>query len=176
MTVSLQVRGSLARDGTVRGRTFLHADLGFQYVFPAAWRICRGTDDVVGLSPAQDGIIRIQLFPGTLGEAALAFFREIETESGPIAQQTINGLPALSGGFGIDAGSWAVRGLATFLACDRRTYVVTGSTTSDVFDRYRGVLRESLGSFDRLLSAGDGPADGSVEVMDESLRAVLRRR
>lgn len=174
MTVSLQVRGSLARDGTVRGRTFLHADLGFQYVFPDAWRIYKGTDDVVGLSPVQDGIIRLRLFPGTPDEAALAFFSEIETESGPTAQETINGLSALTAGFRIDTGNWAVRGLATFLACDGRTYVVTGSTTSEVFDHYRAVLRESLESFDRLPSAGGSADEGAV--MDEPLRAVRRRR
>ena len=168
--------GEFTRRGFLRGQLFLHPELKLQYRFPDGWKIWDAGDEVIGLSAAQDAMIRLRVVAGTPREAAQAFFRELTPGAEPILQhRAINGLSATTSAFIIDAGDWMVRGYVAFIAYGGTTYLVTASSTGTEFERYTFELERSIASFNGLMKLGT-PAAKSARPAAVAARGHLAVR
>jgi len=148
------VDGGTQRPGYFRGPVFLHPDLEFQYRFPEGWATWNGGHAVIGLSSAQDAIIKLRVAPGTPPEAAESFFGQPGLAADNISPNNINGLPATTGEFSAQTEQGTVRGIATFIAHGGATYEVTAISTWNEFDSYESAFRRSITTFDRLNELG----------------------
>jgi predicted Zn-dependent protease len=149
-----EVDTATPRRGFFRGPVFLHPDMKFQYRFPNGWSTWNAGDAVIGLSAAQDAIIKLRIAAGTLPEAAETFFGQPGLAADRISGTAINGLPATTGEFITETGQGTVRGIATFIAHGGATYEVMASTTSHEFESYISAFKRSITTFNHLNGLG----------------------
>lgn len=145
------VFGKNPRQGFFRGTTFYHPDLKFQFAFPANWRTSNQVSAVLGQSAEKDAVMQLMLAQGTADEAARKFFAQQGLTAGEVKKEQINGLPATSGTFQakLEDGS-TIRGLATFLTYDGRTYHFMGYSSTARFSTTGPLMRQSVQSFKPL--------------------------
>ena len=92
--------------------------------------------------------MQLTLAQGTAEEAAQKFFSQQGLTAGEVKKEQINGLPATSGTFEakLEDGS-TIRGLATFLTYDGRTYYFMGYSPSARFSTTGPAMRQTVQSF-----------------------------
>jgi predicted Zn-dependent protease len=147
------VYGDNPRDGYFEANRFLHPELEFRIDFPPGWRTQNLTQAVVAGSPDEDALMQLTLVPGTLKEAADAFFAQQGLTAGQVRSQQVNGLPAIAGAFEAQTEQTKLGGVATFVALDGRTYRILAYTPAAKRAAYDQTFRTSMNSFARLTNA-----------------------
>jgi predicted Zn-dependent protease len=142
------VYGVNPRLGFFRDGLFLHPDLRFQIGFPSAWRRQNLARAVMAVSPQNDAAIQLTLSGDASPDAAAQRFLQASgIETGTVARQTINGLPAVVASFRATTQQATLQGLAVFVAHEGRVYQVLGYAVAAVYSQYHPVFQQSLGSF-----------------------------
>jgi predicted Zn-dependent protease len=142
------VVGEDPNQGYFEGDRFLHPELAFQFNFPAGWEHQNKPSDVTAISPNQDALLQMTLAQGqTPTEAAEAFFKQEGVRRTSSADRTINGLPAVMGGFRATSQGGTLEGLVLFIRHDDLTYQLIGYTPSSRFGQYSPEFERSLESF-----------------------------
>jgi len=145
------VVGEDPHQGYFEGDRFVHPDLAFQFDFPAGWDRQNKPSDVTAISPNQDALLQMTLAQGqTPTEAAEAFFKQEGVRRTSSADRTINGLPAVMGGFRATSQGGTLEGLVLFIRHDDLTYQLIGYTPSARFGQYSPEFERSLESFAEL--------------------------
>ena len=147
------VYGDNPRDGYFEANRFIHPELAFRVDFPRGWRTQNMTQAVVGGSPEEDALMQLMLVPGTLQEAADAFFGQQGLTAGRISSQQVNGLPAITGAFEAQTEQAKLGGLVTFVVLDGRTYRLLAYTPAAKRAGYEQTFRTALHSFAPLTNA-----------------------
>ncbi len=164
------VYGDNPRQGFFQGPLFLHPDLRFQFRFPDGWKTQNTSEAVMAGSSAGDAVIELRGVSGSPAEAATAFFAQQGMTAGARSQGTVHGLASQSGEFSVQTDQGTVQGVATFLAYNGTTFQLVGYSTAEKFGSYRGVIQQSLGSFDKLTN----PAALAAQPMRVHLERVPR--
>lgn len=146
--------GDDPRKGYFEANRFLHPDLAFRLDFPRDWRTQNFAQAVVGGSPREDAVIQLMLVPGTLQEAAEAFFRQEGLVSGRVRSRNVNGLSAIIGAFQAQTEQTQLGGIATFVSLEARTYRILAYSPAPKFAGYESTFRAVGTSFARLTDAG----------------------
>jgi predicted Zn-dependent protease len=144
------VYGVNPRDGYFEVNRFIHPELAFRIDFPRGWRMQNLTQAVVAGSPGEDALIQLMLVPGTLREAADAFFAQQGLSAGRVSSQQVNGLPAITGAFEVQTEQARLGGVVAFVALDSRTYRILAYTPAANQAAYEQAFRATLNSFARL--------------------------
>lgn len=147
------VYGDNPRDGYFEANRFIHPELAFRIDFPRGWRTQNLAQAVVAGSPAEDALMQLMLVPGTLKEAANAFFAQQGLTAGRVGSQQVNGLPAIIGSFEAQTGQAIVGGLVTFVSLEGRTYRILAYTPVGQQAAYEQTFRAAMTSFSRLDNA-----------------------
>ncbi|CAN5797654.1 M48 family metalloprotease [soil metagenome] len=145
-----QVFGDNPRHGFFTGTRFMHPDMRFRIDFPQGWRTQNLAQAVMAGSAEQDAIIQLTLAQGSHTQAANTFFSAQGITASRVAQQSINGLPAVTGYFQAQTEQGVVAGLATFITHDNRTFQILGYTPGQLLSRYDAAFRATAGSFNVL--------------------------
>jgi predicted Zn-dependent protease len=143
--------GDNPRQGTVRGRTFLHEDLGFAVDFPPEWHIRNRPDRVTARSPENDAVLQLQLADGARGSPAELLRRSVRFDRGAAFETAeINGLPAA-----IATGRSQGRPVrAAAIRLQQKVFILAGAAkTPAAFDRHLGAINDAIGTFRRLSEA-----------------------
>jgi predicted Zn-dependent protease len=141
------VFGVNPRHGYFDDNRFLHPDLRFRITFPENWRTSNLPQSVTAGSPAEDAIIQLMFVPGTVDDAAGAFFNQDGIVSARPARQTINGLPAVAGRFQAQTEGGELAGVAAFIRHGEHTYRVLAYTPAAQISRDDGMFMATVGSF-----------------------------
>ncbi len=141
------IYGENPRDGYFVGPVFYHPDFRFQFTFPDGWPTQNQASGVMGISSGQDAMVQISLAQGTPDSAARAAFAGQGITATPLTRESIGGQPAVSGDFQQTSEQGVVRGRASFVSYDGKTYALVGYTTADKWPQYQNLLRSALGSF-----------------------------
>jgi predicted Zn-dependent protease len=161
------VFGEDPRNGYFRNTTFLHPVLRFRLDFPGGWKTQNAADQVAGISSAQDAVLVLSGSGTTAPSQALTAFLSQQGLTGQrSATSTINGLPAAVGSFTAQTQQGPLAGWVAFASLDGTTYQILGYTLADRINQYDAVLRQSIGSFQRLTD----PA--SLSVKPQRIRIV----
>ncbi len=142
--------GDNPREGFFDDNRFLHPDLAFRLDFPPGWRTQNQSRAVVAGSPEEDAIIQMTVVPGSVKEAADAFFSQQGMQVGRVGSQRVNGLPAVAGNFEMQTEQARLGGAVTFVELDGRTYRILGYTPAQQRSKYEKTFRTSMNSFARL--------------------------
>lgn len=145
--------GENPREGFFDDNRFLHPDLAFRLDFPQGWSTQNLSRAVIAGSPQEDAIIQMTVVPGSLKEAANAFFSQQGMTAGRVGTQKVNGLPAITGNFEMQTEQTKLGGAATFVELDGRTYRILGYTPAQQRAKYAKTFRTSMNSFARLTNA-----------------------
>jgi predicted Zn-dependent protease len=145
--------GDNPRNGYFEGNRFIHPELAFRIDFPQGWRMQNLTQAVVAGSPKEDALIQLMLVPGSLKEAADAFFTQQGVTAGRVGSQKVNDLPAIVGVFEAQTGQAKLGGIATFVSLEGRTYRLLAYTPAQQRTAYEQTFRASTNSFARLTNA-----------------------
>lgn len=145
--------GENPREGFFEDNRFLHPDLAFRLDFPRGWRTQNLSRAVIAGSPQEDAIIQMTVVPGSLKEAADAFFSQQGMTAGRVGSQKVNGLPAISGNFEMQTQQTKLGGAVTFVELAGRTYRILGYTPAQQRAKYDNTFRASMNSFARLTNA-----------------------
>jgi predicted Zn-dependent protease len=142
------VYGVNPRLGFFRDGLFLHPELRFQIGFPSVWRRQNRARAVMAVSPQNDAAIQLTLSGDASPDAAAQRFLQAPgIETGTVARQTINGLPAVVASFRATTQQATLQGLAVFIAYEGRVYQILGYAVAAVYSQYHSVFQQSLGSF-----------------------------
>jgi predicted Zn-dependent protease len=144
------VYGVNPRDGYFEANRFIHPELAFRIDFPQGWRMQNLTQAVVAASPKEDALMQLMLVPGTLNEAAEAFFTQQGLTAGRVGSQEVNGLPAIVGAFEAQTQQAKLGGVATFVSLEERTYRILAYTPVQQQGTYDRTFRASMSTFARL--------------------------
>jgi predicted Zn-dependent protease len=145
------VYGEDPRQGFFHETAFLHPDLRFQLQFPDGWKTQNTADAVVGASPKQDAMIRLQLAGKTPpADAARQFLAQEGVQAGQGTTQPVNGLPAVASYFSAQSEQGQVEGLVTFVSYGGTTYGILAYTGAGGLRTYDQTFRGTAGSFREL--------------------------
>ncbi|MEJ2216223.1 MAG: M48 family metalloprotease [Gemmatimonadota bacterium] len=162
------VFGMDPREGYFKGSTFVHPDMRFQIQFPAGWQTQNTAQSVAAGSPNNDAAVQLTLAGDTTPEAAArAFAAQQGVQAGTPVSVDIHGLPAV--GVPFDASSQngqALRGIATFVRYDGRTFSLLGYSAASAFAGYNDVIHNWARSFQPVTD----PA--LIDVKPQRLRIV----
>jgi predicted Zn-dependent protease len=147
------VYGDNPRDGYFEANRFIHPELAFRIDFPHGWRMQNLTQAVVAGSPDEDALMQLMVVPGTLKEAASAFFSQKGLTAGQVGSQQVNGLPAITGAFEAQTEQAKLGGVATFVSLDGRTYRILAYTPAAKRAAYERTFHAAMNSFARLVNA-----------------------
>jgi predicted Zn-dependent protease len=145
------VFGMDPRDGFFDGSTFVHPNMRFRMQFPDGWQTQNTAQSVVAGSPNNDAAVQLTLAGDTAPEAAArAFAAQDGIQAGSAVSVAIHGLPAVAVPFDATTQSGALRGIATFVRYDGRTFSLLGYAAANAFNTYEDAFHNWAGSFERL--------------------------
>jgi predicted Zn-dependent protease len=144
------VFGENPRQGFFNANTFNHPDLKFRFVFPQGWKTQNMPASVVGVSAAQDAMIRLALAKGSPQDALRQFLGSQGVQAGRTSNNPINGIPAATGEFQAQTEQGVLAGIISFVQYDGRTYQLLAYTPAQKYQNYTNTFLQSLQSFNRL--------------------------
>jgi predicted Zn-dependent protease len=145
------VFGEDPREGFFDGETFLHPGMRFQVRVPRGFKGQNTKQAVVAASPEGDAVVQLTLASArSAEEAARAFGRGGSVEPVDMRRSSLNGLPAVAGGFRAVSGQTPVSGFASFVEMDGRVFQLLGYTASADWSRYGRTLQQAVSSFEPL--------------------------
>jgi predicted Zn-dependent protease len=144
------VYGVNPRQGDFENNRFLHPELAFRIDLPKGWAVQNLPQVVAAGSPARDALIQLTLAQGQARNAADAFFSGQGITAGRVKSETVNGLPAIVGGFDVQTEQGVLGGIAAFITHADRTYRILAYSPVDQLAGYEGTFRGSIDSFRRL--------------------------
>lgn len=142
--------GENPRLGYFRGARFLHPDLRFEITMPSGWKSLNLPEAVVSQSPQEDAQFQLMLGEGTPTQVLQQFLGQqgiTVTDSG---HTTINGLPAVSAAFDGQTEGGVIKGIATALRYQDRTYLMVGLATAAGLRRHGSAIEGTIRSFRAL--------------------------
>ncbi len=147
--------GEDPREGIVRGREFLHADLRFGIDFPEGWEVVNGAKQVMAREPGTKHVMLLDLTQDQTARSLGDLARRSMTGAGfklvSGADERINGLEAWVGTFDgkvTDVGQVMAR--AAFVAHGRNVFRLLGFGPRDEFALISREVDESQRSFRAL--------------------------
>lgn len=142
--------GDSPEQGVVRNGKFLHEGLDFVLDFPDGWRVRNTPQRVSATSPAGDALIQMVLAQGRTSPQEVLRRGLRFDNTGSIQNVMINDLPAA-----LATGTVQGRPVrAAAVDYRNRIYVLVGQTRSvDSFNRYRGLIDDTLRSFRPMQAA-----------------------
>ena len=148
------VYGANPRQGFFRGSVFYHPDLQFRIDFPAAWTTTNQRQFVAAMSPQQDAVVQlaIEAKAATPEAAATTFFTQQGLLGRPGAAR-INGMPAQTGEFAVQAQNGVINGFAAFVAYGGAVYRIMGYAPSARWGEHGITIVRSIDTFQRLTDA-----------------------
>ncbi len=142
------VFGPNPREGFFREGVFYHPDLRIRLAFPTGWNAQNQKRQVFALSPAADAVVVLTLASEPSAEAAARVFaNQRGVRTGGFSRRTVNGLPAVTGGFEAAAEGVTLRGLALFVENGGRVYQILAYGPLASWPRNERASANSLGSF-----------------------------
>jgi len=145
------VFGQDPRQGFFRDNHFYHPELEFEFSFPLDWQTANLREGVVAVSDNQEALIQITLAQASsAAEAARTFFQQEGLQGERQETTTINGLSTVSAGFRAQDGEQSLRGRATFVDLEGKTYQLLGYATEQLWPKYESTTTGALRSFRRL--------------------------
>lgn len=142
--------GENPRLGYFRGARFLHPDLRFEITMPKGWESANLPEAVVSMSPQEDAQFQLTLGQGSPAQALQQLLGQqgiAVTQSG---QTSINGLPAVMATFDAQTDSGVIKGIATAVQYQDRTYLLIGIATQAGMRRSASVIEGTMRSFRAL--------------------------
>lgn len=150
--------GDSDSQGLVRGRDFLHRDLGIAITAPAQWLLSNEPDKLVLMSPTRDAALVMYAVPAQAGTDHGDIIRNlIKPQRGRTESLRINGLPATHfSGVRADAQGRAEPVEATVVSGpgDRRYLLAWSARDAGALQRARNGLVQARDSF-RAMTASD---------------------
>jgi predicted Zn-dependent protease len=129
---------------------FHHPDLGVRVSFPAGWKGVNQPTAVMAVSPDQDAAVRLTLAKEkTAAAAARAFLSQEGIQSGATSAGSLNGLSAVSAGFGAATQQGGIQGRVAFVEHGGHVYQLLGLAPQQRFSSYSKILGSSIASFAR---------------------------
>jgi len=154
------VFGEDPREGTVRGREFLHPEMRFRLSFPAGWKIDNGRQQVTA-RPAEvrDAMMSLQLVPEAQGASLESLAVGSMQKSGFTRlggeSTRLNGIPAYVGVYdGRTQDGQLLRARAAHIRHEQRVLLLAGIASQSRYSQAEGAFAEAIRSF--------GPLDASV--------------
>lgn len=148
------VYGADPRQGYFEGTQFYHPTLKFEFAFPAGWKTQNGTDQVAGMSPAEDAIIALGgAGTDTPQAAAQKFVAQQGIAAGQGQALTLNGLTAYTVRFEAQTDQGILAGRATWIALDGTTYRLLGYGAQANAAQNDPIFQQVARSFGRLTDA-----------------------
>ena len=145
------VFGEDPRNGYFKNTVFYHPVLKFRFDFPSGWTTQNAADQVAAMSSSQDAVIVLSSGgTGSASQALNAFMNQQGITGRASGTNSVNGLPAAVASFSAQTQQGTLAGWVAFVELDGSLYRLLGYTTSDRINTYDAVLRQSLGSFQRL--------------------------
>ncbi|HUU46710.1 MAG TPA: M48 family metalloprotease [Acidobacteriota bacterium] len=166
------VFGDDPRLGFFKDNHFYHPEFEFEFLFPLSWQTANLRDGVVAVSDKQEAVIQITMAQATsAAEAARAFFQQEGLEGERQEVTTINDLSSVSAQFRAQDGEQSLRGRATFVDLEGKTYQLLGYTTEQLWSKYESITTSALRSFRRLTD----PAILRMQPMRLTILTVTQR-
>jgi predicted Zn-dependent protease len=133
-----------------QANVFHHPDLAFRLKFPKGWKTANQPTAVVGVSPDQDAMLRLTLAKeATAAEAADVFFSQQGIQAGRQSTVAVNGMNAVSAGFGASTQQGGVQGRVAFVELGEHVFQIVGFAPQQSFQANSKLLAESVASFAR---------------------------
>ena len=147
--------GEDPRQGYFSAATFIHPELKFRFDFPAGWRTQNSASQVVGQSTQGDAQIALSTAGNTAPQQALsAFFQQQGVKAGSTSTNPINGNQAAAGQFTAQTQDGStLAGYIAFIQQDGLTYQLLAITAGANIQKYDGLFRNTIGSFQRVTDA-----------------------
>lgn len=144
------IYGPDPRKGYFEDNLFLHPEMAFRIAFPKGWRTRNLAQVVMAGSPEEDAVVQMTLAEGSPKEAADEFFGQEGLTADRVGRHTINGFPAVAGGFQAETQSGALGGHAAFVSYRDRTFRILGFTPAARMAHYDKAFRATISSFAKL--------------------------
>jgi predicted Zn-dependent protease len=140
--------GESASQGVLRGRDFLHAELGFTLRLPEQWQAANLPDRLVAVAPGDAAQLQLTVGGAAIGSSPRDFLTRTMGIGQPVTGQSlrINGLAAHTAVAVVRAGDGERMARLTVIYHERRAYVLAGVTSDP----------RALGNFDRVFTAAAG--------------------
>jgi predicted Zn-dependent protease len=142
--------GENPRLGYFRGTRFLHPDLRFEITMPAGWKSLNLPEAVVSQNSQGDAQFQLMLGQGSPSQVLQQFLGQQGITVTQTGQTTINGLPALTATFDGQTEGGVIKGLATALQYQNRTYLMVGLATQQGLQRSGSAIEGTIRSFRAL--------------------------
>ncbi len=146
------VLGSDPRQGFVRGSSFYHPELAFQFGVPAEWKVSNQPAQVQMIGPNEQAALIFQIAQDASSPQDAA--RSLTQQQGIVAvgeqQLEINNMPAHELVARFSQQGQTYRLLITAIELEDTIYRFVGYTSESRFANYRDTFRSSSRSFDRL--------------------------
>lgn len=140
--------GENPREGFFEGTTFHHPELRFRFDFPSGWKTVNQTQQVAGVSSAQDAMISITLAGNAAPSTVLQqFLGQQGIQAGRTSSSPINGLPAALGEFKAQTEQGILAGVIGFVSHNGNTYKIMAYTPEPRAGQYGNLFQQALGSF-----------------------------
>lgn len=139
--------GANPREGYVEGDVFHHPDLAFRFQRPVGWEIVNQKQAVFVVAPQQRAIVQLSIENAAPEAAAREFASQEGLQAGVLDGTSINGLEAVSLDFGARTEQGDLRGRASFILHDGRTYRLLGYAPAAQWDVQGPGVRSTIGSF-----------------------------
>ena len=145
------VVGDNPREGFVRGNTFYHPELAFQFPVPQGWKVQNEKDAVLLADPQKQAVMVFELAPArTAREAASKFANAQGIKVVQSRNTTINGAPAVSLVAQANTQQGTAGILNYFIERDGRVYSFSGMTSASRVSAFADTLAQVVNRFDRV--------------------------
>ena len=145
------VIGDNPREGFVRGNTFYHPELAFQFPVPQGWKVQNEKDAVMMADPQRQAVMVFELAPArTAREAAAKFANARGVKIVQSRNTTVNGSPAVSLVAQANTQQGAAGLLNYFIERDGRVYSFSGLTSASRVGAFADTFGQVVNRFERV--------------------------
>jgi predicted Zn-dependent protease len=144
--------GENPRDGYFEDNVFYHPNFRLRFTFPQGWQVQNLPASVMGASPQQDAVVRLSIGKGSPQQALQQFMGQQGIQAGRTSTNPINGLPAATSEFQVQADGQQIAGLIAYVQHSGQTFQLLGYTTAQ---KYQSMVNTLLGSLQSIAPLTD---------------------
>src|SRR6185503_7610042 len=145
------VVGDNPREGFVRGNTFYHPALQFQFPIPRGWKVQNEKDAVMLSDPQRQAVMVFELAPARTAREAAQKFANMQGIKVVQSQSTrINGADAIALVAQANTQQGTAGLLNYFIERNGRVYSFAGLTSASRVRSFSGLFQQVVGGFDRV--------------------------
>jgi predicted Zn-dependent protease len=145
------VVGDDPREGFVRGNTFYHPGLQFQFPIPRGWKVQNEKDAVMLSDPQRQAVMVFELAPARTAREAAQKFANMQGIKVVQSQSTrINGADAVALVAQANTQQGTAGLLNYFIERNGRVYSFAGLTSASRVRSFSGLFQQVVGGFDRV--------------------------